>query len=109
MSGWKSRLQAYVGGKAVWPVEGRPDMSPLAPWPAEWCVLEAVEATAEGEQPYMKLVSAPSVISGIMAEGEDAVRCCRCGITLHVKEAHMHNSIDVPSCSWCLGSVLRSR
>jgi len=106
---WKDRLLAYIDGNAVWAVPGRPDMMPMSPWPPEWCVLEAVEASDDGAPAHMKLVDGVSLISSRVAEGEDAVRCCRCGITLHVTEAHMGTSIDVPACSWCIGAVRRVR
>ena len=107
--GWEDRVLAYRSGNTVWPVPEHPDMDPLFPWPAEWCVWEVAPPAKEGGKHFPKMISCTSCVSGTHADGDNAVRCARCGIPLHMGEAHMATNLDIPSCSWCVGSVRRVR
>ena len=107
--GWRQRIFDYRDGKGVWEVTGYPEMDPMAPWPAEWCVWEVAPPDEKHSKHYPKMVGCVSHISGSRADGDDAVRCSRCGIPIHMGEAHMLTTIDIPACSWCVGSVRRTR
>lgn len=108
-AGWKERVQAFRSGVTVWPILERPDMDPLFPWPSEWCLWEAVEPEEPDQKAKSRFGSCTSLVSGQTAHGDDAVRCARCGIPLHMGEAHMTTNLDIPACSWCVGAVRRTR
>ena len=106
LSGWAERVRLYRTGNVIWAVTGRPELPPTAPWPTEWTVVDFAPAMGGGVD--MTYPDTVSDVSGREAKGEDAVRCARCGIHLHVAEAGMQTNIDIPACSWCVGFVRRA-
>jgi hypothetical protein len=102
LKGWKARLSDFRRGNTVWPIAGHPELPASCPWPIEWTPYEIVEE--EGKS-TVKFIAVYSAVSGVLAEGDHAVACCRCGIHLHVAETTMRTNLDVPYCSWCAGKV----
>jgi hypothetical protein len=104
MHDWARRVKQFRHGKIAWSVPDRPDIGNFGPWPLEWIEVEIPKVC--GEKLIFK--DGVSAISGLACSGDDAVRCARCGISLHVAEANMMDSLSVPACSWCVGSVHRA-
>jgi len=103
VTNWKRRLADFRRGNTIWPVEGHPELPAMCPWPIQWTPYEII-VDGEGNK-GVKFIPVRSAVSGILAEGELAVSCCRCGIPLHVKDTTMQTNLDVPYCSWCASSV----
>ena len=103
VKGWRSRVSAFRGGRTAWPVPGYESLGVIGPWPTEW-TLYRVNVSADGKL-AVEFLDGVSDVSGRQAKGEDAVRCARCGITLHVEETSMLNNLEVPSCVWCREAV----
>jgi len=106
VQGWKKRLAKFRSGQATWPIPGAPEGTPgVGPWPLEWtpCSVTFVY-DSEGKPTGAKLefLNFISVVSGRLAEGEDAVACARCGIHMHVADTEMETNLDVPLCPWCI-------
>jgi len=99
LPGWKTKLAKFRAGQIVWPVPECPEVGMVGPWPPEWTLYKIL--TVEGATPKIEFLNAVSDVSGILAEGEDAVRCVRCGINLHASEAGMDTNLDAPTCEWC--------
>ena len=106
MKGWAERVSLFRRGNITWKLELYPNNDPVCPWPHEWTVMSAIPIG--GGKATIHYHDAISDVSGVEARGEDAVRCCRCGIKLHVAEAHMQTNLDIPTCSWCVGFVRRA-
>ena len=102
LKGWKARLSDFRRGTTVWTIAGHPELPASCPWPIEWTPYEVVEV--EGKK-TVNFISVCSGVSGVVAEGEQAVACSRCGIHLHVAETTMRTNLDVPYCSWCASKV----
>jgi hypothetical protein len=106
VAGWKQRIQRYKNGNTVWLVPFAPAGSNIAvgPWPIEWtpCTISYPESSAGTPGIHLNFLTLTSVISGRVAEGEDAAACARCGIHLHVADTKMENNLDVPLCPWCV-------
>jgi len=103
VAGWASRVKRYGRGQIVWPIAAHPELGPMGPWPAEWTVVEF--ARTEDGKTSLRFHDTCSDVSGREAKGEDAVRCARCGIHLHVAETDMETNLDIPLCPWCVGFV----
>lgn len=103
--GWKDRWQEYTRGRVTWPVPELPDHPDIIPFPAQWCIY----TTQDGKLVFTD--PAISQISGRLAEGEDAVRCARCGVHLHRLETGipMKTNHSVPVCPWCVAFSLLVR
>jgi hypothetical protein len=104
--GWKARLVKFRSGQTTWPIPGAPDGSGnVGPWPLEWtpCIIELMHDD-DGKPTGAKLefLNFISEVSGLPAEGEDAVACARCGIHMHVGDTNMETNLDVPLCPWCI-------
>lgn len=98
---WRQKARLYKSGVAVWEVDGHPEIPPFIPWPPEWCSWEH-DGEAESKVRFTPHVS---LVSGRTCEGDNAVKCARCSIPIHMDEADMMNNLDIPACPWCVGSV----
>lgn len=106
MENWKDRVRRFRKGQVVWTLPLYPKLAPMAPWPHEWTV-QALIPDGEGGATVV-FCDTFSDVSGKEAKGEDAVRCARCGINLHVSDTDMETNIDIPACSWCVGLVAKA-
>jgi hypothetical protein len=102
---WSRTIRRFHAGEAVWPVPGHPEIQPFIPWPPDWCSWEP-DAEADSK---VRFVSHVSLVSGRVCEGDNAVKCARCAIPIHMDEADMLTNLDVPACPWCVGAVRRMR
>jgi hypothetical protein len=106
LAGWKERVRKFRAGTVVWYIPEYPAMDPVCPWPSEWTVVSMTPT--EDCKANIEYLDTVSVVSGREAKGEDAVRCARCGIHLHVADTTMEHNLDIPACSWCVGFVSRA-
>lgn len=106
ISGWADRVRRYRRGEVVWPISLYPNNDPMTPWPSEWTIVSMIpKGCGKAEIHFHDTVS---VVSGREAKGEDAVRCARCGIHLHVADTGMQDNLSIPACSWCVGLVAKA-
>jgi hypothetical protein len=103
MPNWKDRVRKFRAGTVVWPISLYPNTDPMSPWPSEWTVVSMIPKG--GGKAQIHFHDTVSAVSGREAKGEDAVRCARCGIHLHVADTNMEHNLDIPACSWCVGAV----
>jgi len=105
-SGWKKRIQKFRAGQTTWQIPGAPEGAPgVGPWPLEWTPCTVTFESGEDGKPTgakLEFLNFISEVSGLPAEGEDAVACARCGIHMHVADTEMETNLDVPLCPWCV-------
>lgn len=109
LPGWDERLRAFLAATANGAVyeAQTPSGVRVGGCPLEWALAEE----RDGKVVPTKAVSTVSgrVVVGAFPVQEDGtpdlssfgVRCARCGCALHVTEAHMKTTVDVPRCPRC--------
>ena len=108
--GWKQRYKAFLGGKNVWDVPGRPDVPKVVPFPVEWIPhrFEGLQSEEEVKRGFA-LESVTCVDTGDYAPVGVGVLCIRCGVPLHEKAAGMTNGFDPPKCKRCAPVIAITR
>lgn len=97
---WRERYEKFLRGQRTWAIESHPHLHPTIPFPVEWVPVRWEESPITGKEVFTMCTST-SLESGNPLPIGEGVRCLRCGIELHEREAHMYGSYDPPQCSRC--------
>lgn len=98
--GWRDRYEKFLRGQRVWPIEADPTLPPTIPFPLAWVPVQW-ERDESKDKDFFRLCSSTSLESGNPLPVGEGVRCLRCGIELHEREAHMYGAYDPPQCPRC--------
>ncbi len=93
--GWSSRVRDVASCDGVWIGDG------LVGAPIEWSLL-----TRDGTGKIVPRIEQCAICQQPASGASDVmeqwgVRCARCGVPLHCREAGMRNSLSIPSCLPC--------